>query len=215
MNDDISNKIRHVWFDVAGTLYKETPEFQVAHDQLRYTTYAKLVGQQDMDKAREEYEALYAKYHSNSAVFRSLGQPSDFWQNAFDELDVEELLRPDSEITETLKAISGQLPVSLFTNFKRKKILSLLQHLQISADYFTHILDGDAVKVRKPDLEGFHKIIELSGAPADQILYVGDRVDVDIKPAKQLGIRTCLVYGQSDEADYGFNEFGDLLTLFR
>jgi FMN phosphatase YigB (HAD superfamily) len=65
--------IKHVWFDVAGTLYPETPEFNAVHDQLRYDTYAALVGQTDPLKSKQEYEQLYAKHGSNSAVFKALG----------------------------------------------------------------------------------------------------------------------------------------------
>ena len=202
--------LKHLWFDMAGTLYKETPEFQVAHDQLRYTTYAKLVGQSDSAKAKEEYEKLYAQHGSNSAVFRSLGQPSDFWMRAFEEMDVTTLLRPDPVIVETLAALKEQLPISIFTNFKREKVVALLEHLQIPSSLFTHTVTGDDVPERKPDLAGFHRMIELSNVPADQTMYVGDRVDVDIKPAKQLGMKTCLIYGESSEADYCVQSFGEV-----
>jgi len=37
--------ISHVWFDMGGTLYRETPEFHVVHDELRYKTYAGIVDQ--------------------------------------------------------------------------------------------------------------------------------------------------------------------------
>lgn len=205
--------IKHLWFDMAGTLYKETPEFQSAHDELRYTTYAKLVGQDDLAKAEEEYEKLYAQYGSNSAVFRSLGQPSDFWMHAFEEMDVTTFLKPDPIVTKTLASLKDQLPISIFTNFKREKVLALLEHLEIPASSFTHILSGDDVPERKPALHGFHRMIELSGVPAEQIVYVGDRVDVDIKPAKQLGMKTCLIYGESDEADYCIDDFAKLKEI--
>lgn len=205
--------LQHLWFDMAGTLYKETPEFQTAHDQLRYATYAKLVGQNDLTKAKEEYDELYAQYGSNSAVFRSLGQPSDFWMRVFEEMDVTTLLRPDPIISETLVSLKELLPISIFTNFKREKVVALLEYLQIPASLFTHILTGDDVPERKPDPAGFHKMIELSQVPAEQIMYVGDRIDVDIKPAKQLGMKTCLIYDNSSEADYCIDDFAKLKEI--
>ena len=201
---------KHVWFDFAGTLYRETPLFNEAHDKLRYSTYAKIVGEQDMSKAEEEYKTLYKQYGTNAAVFRSLGKSSSFWQDTFDELNIEKLLQPDPIVAETVEQISQQLPVSIFSNFKKDQILSFLKHLEIPATYFTHILDGDAITVRKPDLEGFRKMVELSGVPADQILYIGDRVVADIKPAKQVGMNTCLIYNESSEADYCVQSFGEL-----
>lgn len=56
-------------------------------------------------------------------------------------------------------------------------------------------------------------MIKKSALPPDEILYVGDRVDVDIKPAKQLGIKTGLVYGKSELADYSFEHFEDILAI--
>ena len=42
----------------------------------------------------------------------------------------------------------------------------------------------------------------------------GDRIDVDIKPAKLAGMRTCLLWKKSDEADYSFDNFEDILGIF-
>ena len=69
-------------------------------------------------------------------------------------------------------------------------------------------------KERKPALDGFHAMVERSRLSAGQLLYVGDRIDADIKPAKQVGIQTCLVWSESPEADYSFKHFEDLLTIF-
>jgi putative hydrolase of the HAD superfamily len=80
-------------------------------------------------------------------------------------------------------------------------------------DDFTYVLSGDDIPERKPALHGFRKMIELSNLPPNEVMYVGDRVDVDIKPAKQLGMTTCLVYSQSDEADYSVESFPELTTI--
>jgi HAD superfamily hydrolase (TIGR01549 family) len=105
------------------------------------------------------------------------------------------------------------MPVSLFTNYAKQRIDMLLEHLQIPSEYFTYIVTGDDVPERKPALDGFYAMIERSNVPVNHILYVGDRVDVDIKPAKHLGMKTCLVYSTSDEADYCFDNFKDILSL--
>src|SRR4051812_11225406 len=102
--------IKHLWFDFAGTLYRETPVFNAAHDELRYGTYAKVVGEHNMQKAEKEYKALYKQFGTNAAVFRSLGQSSSFWQDTFDQLDVEKLLNPDPLVAETVKSVSRRLP---------------------------------------------------------------------------------------------------------
>lgn len=208
-------KIKHIWFDLAGMLYKETPEFQAIHDQYRYQTYARLTGLKDIEQAKQEFEELYKIHGSNSAVFRSLGQPSDYWMKAIEELDFAAVLKTDTEITNTLDELQKHIPISLFTNFPKHRIVELLKHLEIPAEWFMHILTGDDITERKPALDGFHLMIERSGIPAEQILYIGDRVDVDIKPAKAVGMQTGLLYQQSEEADYCFHSFDEVLKLFK
>lgn len=205
--------INHIWFDFAGTLYRETPQFNELHDRFRFDTYAKLRGITDPEIAKREFLAAYKEYGSNSAVFRALGQPSDYWMKALDNMDFKSVLHPDSEISGTVRKLSEKVPVSLFTNFVRYRIDELLGYLEIPSSLFTNILSGDDITERKPALDGFYAMIELSNLPPEEIIYVGDRVDVDIKPAKQLGIKTALVYGESDEANYNFAEFKDMLRM--
>jgi FMN phosphatase YigB (HAD superfamily) len=206
--------IQHIWFDFAGTLYRETPDFTKAHDDFRFHVYADLQGITDPARAKAEYLELYKQHGSNSAVFRALGKPSDYWMNALDDFDFTALLQPDPAVPETLIKLKDTVPLSLFTNFVPRRITMLLEHLDIPTDCFTHVLSGDDISERKPALDGFYKMIKLSGVPASQIMYIGDRVDVDIKPAKQVGMQTCLIYGKSEEADYcvaGFREIADVV----
>lgn len=206
--------IKHVWFDFAGTLYRETPEYNEVHDAFRYSTYANLKGITNPEVAKHEFLELYEKCGSNAAVFRSLGQPSDYWMKALDEMDFTTVLRPDPTVYQTMDKLKDIVPVSLFTNFVRYRIDGILDHLQIPPSSFTHVITGDDIAERKPALDGFYAMIERTGIPAQQLLYVGDRVAVDVRPAKQVGIQTCLLYDTSPEADYCFDNFKDILSLF-
>jgi len=207
--------IRHIWFDVAGTLYRETPDFNVAHDQHRYKTFAELKGISDIAQAKAEFEILYKIHGSNSAVFTSLGQPSDFWMRAFEELDISNLLHPDPVVIETLTSLQPIVPISVFTNLRSDKIQSLFKQLEIPINLFSHVLSGDDVKERKPALEGFKLMVETSGLPANHNLYIGDRIDVDIKPAKTVGMQTGIIYNDSPEADYNFDSFDQIYSALK
>lgn len=202
--------IKHIWFDMAGTLYFENERFVLEHDALRFRKYAEITHKPNDDTTAREYMELYNKLGSNSAVFRSFGEASDYWQQAFEDMDLSSLLSPDQNVIDTLKKLKAIVPISLFTNFKTQKIKKTLNLLDIPEDYFTHILSGDDISERKPNPEGFHKMIELSHLPAESILYVGDRIDVDIKPAKAVGMKACLLWEKSDEADYFAASFSDI-----
>lgn len=60
-------------------------------------------------------------------------------------------------------------------------------------------LEGDIVGssggwgVAKPDPRFFQRIVDLSGLPPEEIVYVGDRIDNDVLPALRLGLRSVFV----------------------
>ena len=105
------------------------------------------------------------------------------------------------------------MPISLFTNDRLGNAEKTLSVVGVDIKWFTHVISGDDIAKRKPALDGFHLMIERSGLPASQILYVGDRAGVDIEPAKLVGMKTCLVYGESEVADFSFKKLSGLLTL--
>ena len=206
--------IKHVWFDLEGTLTTRSDDFNKAHNQLRYQTFATLVGKPITDELKQEFEELYKVHGSNSAVFRSLGRASDFWQTRFNTLDKTQYYKPMRAIYSTVEKLQEKMPISLFTNVKPGEVSKTLTIIDIDQSWFTHIITGDDIQERKPALDGFYVMIEKSGVHPEEILYVGDRIKVDILPAKEVGIKTCLVWDASSEADYSFEQFEDLLSLF-
>ncbi|HTE22057.1 MAG TPA: HAD family hydrolase [Candidatus Limnocylindria bacterium] len=206
--------IKHLWFDINGTLALYTDEFNAAHDELRYSTYAEITGRQLDTALKAEFEKLYEEQGSNSMVFRSLGLSGDFWMNRFNRLEENFVYQPTPEIYQTLKKIKDILPISIFTNNSLVGTSKILDEINVDRDWFTFIITGDEVHERKPDLHGYRLAVEKSKLSAEQNMYIGDRVNADIRPAKTVGMQTGLVYSQSDEADYCFDTFDKILTLF-
>ena len=66
----------------------------------------------------------------------------------------------------------------------------ILRELGLPADM---IATSDDWGVSKPDPEFFRQMLEVTPGSADEILYVGDRLDNDIRPAAELGLRTALI----------------------
>ncbi len=205
--------IEHIWFDMEGTLTVHTPEWEAAHNELLLETYAVVAGKQPSDALWQEYVDIYQRHGTHSTAFRSLGLPSDYWQQHFAQLDETKYYKPDERVFGTLDKLKELIPISVFTNAKAQRLLKTFEVINVRPEWFTHILTGDDVAERKPELDGFHKIIELSGLQSDQILYVGDRVQADIIPAKTVGMQTALVWSNDKEADYSFKDFRDLLSL--
>jgi HAD superfamily hydrolase (TIGR01549 family) len=66
----------------------------------------------------------------------------------------------------------------------------ILREMDLPADM---IATSDDWGVSKPDSGFFRQMLELTPGSADEILYVGDRMDNDIRPAAGLGLRTALI----------------------
>jgi HAD superfamily hydrolase (TIGR01662 family) len=66
----------------------------------------------------------------------------------------------------------------------------ILRSLELPADMIATSYDWG---VTKPDPAFFRQMIKIVPCEADQILYVGDRLDNDILPAARLGLRTALI----------------------
>jgi putative hydrolase of the HAD superfamily len=196
-----------------GTLTVQTPAFHQAHNELRYSAYSKAVGRPVSNELAQEYEALYQKHGSNSAAFVAAGMPHGYWMQYFNQLDQSRYYKPIADVYETLDKLRKMVPISLFTNATPSVIKKTLQAINVAPGWFVHTITGDDIASSKPALEGFYLMIEESDLPASQILYVGDRVDVDIAPANSVGVQSCLVYSKSDEADYSCSKLADLLTL--
>ena len=71
---------------------------------------------------------------------------------------------------------------------------SLRQKLQlISSVHFQTVISSTEAKISKPDPRIYQKVIEATCLTADQIVYVGDSIRLDIIPALDVGIRAILI----------------------
>ena len=205
--------IKEMWFDLNGTLTLQTPEFLEAQDALCFEAFAKATHQVVNAKVKDAYRAAYKKHGSKSAVFKALGMPKDFWPSYFSQLDESVYYRPDERIYKTIDTIRKVLPIGLLSNSEPDRVERTLRAVNIDPFWFTHILTSNDISEPKPHPQGFELMIERSDAQPNELVFVGDREDVDIIPAKQFGLITVMVWGQSQEADYSFNDFTGLLSL--
>lgn len=86
--------------------------------------------------------------------------------------------------------------------------------------YFDVIISSGDVGVKKPNQEIFEKALLAAGIQAEEAIYVGDRVDNDMIPAKKVGMKTIRVkqgmgqYHQEDKvypSDLIVTSISDLL----
>lgn len=207
--------IKHIWFDMQGTLIVHTPEFNEAHDGLLHKAYAEAIGKPLTDEVKKEFKDLYEQKSTNSALFASLGLPYEYWQNLFNTLDETKFYKPEAKVFGTLEKLKDILPISIFSNSQLSRILSSLEAIGVDPAWFTHIISADDIREPKPALEGFLLMIEKSQLLPGEVLYVGDRVEGEIVPAHRVGVQTALVWDESEKADYSFRSFEEILDIVK
>jgi putative hydrolase of the HAD superfamily len=84
-------------------------------------------------------------------------------------------------------------PKVLVSNFYGN--LSVVLHEFGFDGCFLHVVESAVVGVRKPDPQIFRLGIEALGMPPGNIVVVGDSLENDIRPARQLGCRTVWLQG--------------------
>ena len=64
----------------------------------------------------------------------------------------------------------------------------------------------------KPSLDGYIELIKRLGVDPSEALYIGDRPLVELRPAKELGLRTMQIGGQKSAwADYYAEDIEDAM----
>ncbi len=204
--------IHHIWFDLSETIAVYSPAFTAARDNLLHEVYGEAVKKPVDENLKQEVLELRKKHGSNAKIFHVLGLGADYWHKYFATLNEEEFFKPEPRIFKTLDQLRTCVPISLFTNTRHPE--KILKQLGVDPAWFSHVLTSKEVPVPKPELDGFQMMIEKSAIPAGEIMYVGDDVKKDILPAKSLGMQTAMMWGNSEEADYSFEKFEDILRLF-
>ncbi|RPK56271.1 Phosphoglycolate phosphatase [Streptomyces sp. ADI96-02] len=179
--------IRAVVFDVGECLVDETREYGTWADWLGVPrhTFAAMFGAvitqgRDYREVFQEFQPGFDLAEQRAAR-AAAGQPEHF-----DETD----LYPD--VRDSLKALRADgLWLGIAGN-QTVRAGGILREL------FTNDVDligtSDDWGASKPDPEFFVRVAHVVPAEPDEILYVGDRVDNDLRPAVAAGMHTALVH---------------------
>ncbi|MGW4364550.1 HAD family hydrolase [Nocardia takedensis] len=174
-----------VFFDVGEVLVDETRE---------YGTWADWLGvpRHTFSAAFGSVIAQGGDYRDTFQIFRpgfdlavererraQAGQPE--W---FGEEDLYTDVRP------CLSALRGQgLKVGIAGN-QTTRAEGILRELDLPHDVLG---TSDSWGASKPSSAFFERLIDEASVPAERILYVGDRVDNDLRPAIELGIQAAVI----------------------
>jgi HAD superfamily hydrolase (TIGR01662 family) len=177
-----------VAFDIGETLIDETRIWSRWADRLqipRLTFLGVLGGVADQGRShRELFEFFRPGFDLREELDRWRVDDPDGLRENFDEEDLYPDVRPAfARLRDMGKrvVIAGNQP---------PQARDALERMDLGADAIH--LSGD-FGVDKPERAFFDRLIEALGVDAAEILYVGDRVDNDVMPAKSAGMHAVLV----------------------
>ena len=174
-----------MWFDVGETLVDETRE---------YGTWADWVG-----VPRHTFSAVFGAVITAGRDYRDTFQ---VFRPGFD-LTAERRRRAEAGQAETFGEQDlypdGRACLDALT--KAGIHVGIAGNQTAAAEGFLRSLDlpvdvigtSHSWGVEKPDPGFFARMVLEAGVPASQVLYVGDRIDNDIRPAQEAGLVTVLV----------------------
>ncbi len=185
MTDNRLTATRAVFFDVGNTIIDESTE---------YGSWADWIG-----VPHHTFSAVFGAVIAQGRDYREVFQ---YFRPGFD-LDAERQRRLDaglgeyfdardlySDVLPCLRALreSGYFLGSAGNQTARAG--RLLHELNLPVNF---IATSEEWGAAKPSRGFFRKMITSASQPPSRILYVGDRLDVDILPARAAGLMTCLI----------------------
>ena len=186
MEDELVNHvIEAVVFDVGEVIVNETREYGTWADWLGVPrhTFSAVFGA--VIATGRDYRETFQFFRPGFDLAEerdrraAAGQPESFGEE-----DIYPDVRP---CLATLRSMG--LRVGLAGN-QTSRAEGILKSLDLPVDF---IGTSDGWGVEKPTPEFFSRAVEESGFPAGHILYIGDRIDNDIRPAQAAGMATALL----------------------
>ena len=193
--------IKAIGFDVDGTLYKMPDHIWMYVGKILIEKAAKLLSK-DIDELSEEFLKRREEYRSNTKTLNSFGLDGEkIFQEVWDAIEVDKYVSKDEKLANMIEKLRKQYRLFIITNGTGRQVERKMTHLGLDYhDFDPRIYCYDQGWV-KPDPQPFLAAIESLEMKPEEIVYVGDREDIDIEGAKAVGMQTIFVGGESDKAD--------------
>lgn len=166
----------YIFFDIGSTLVDEEEAYRHRiMDMIRGTSVT-------LDEFIEKRIAFAEEgYNGDEKAIELFGLSKTPWHSE-DEIpynDCEETLRILCEKGYKLGVIANQLPGAK----ERLEAWGIGKYFEVTAS-------SAEIGVSKPDPRIFKTALEMAGCKPENAVMIGDRLDNDIRPAKELGMRT-------------------------
>jgi len=207
------NQIKAVGFDVDGTLYHIPTEMSLVISKEVIEKAAAELGR-DADDFAEEYLHEREKYRGNTLTLNSFGLDGQkIFQKIVDDFPVEKYVKPDQLLVKIIDELKTKYKLFIITNGTGRQVERKLKLIGLDYhDFEPRIYCYDQGWV-KPDPAPFLAAIESLNMKPEEIVYVGDRIDLDVEGAQAVGMKAIYVGGESEHAEASVETVYDTLSI--
>jgi putative hydrolase of the HAD superfamily len=188
-DQDPTLPIKALIFDMDGTLYFLSPELQreITDANCRVLAHKRGVSQDEAERILEERKRELGS-PSSSETWRSLGYDiKEVWRE-IDKIDCSKYVKRDNRVVRFVTALSSQYRLIVVTNGHDTWAEKVMQLLGLS-DVFERVITQEELGIGKPNPRPFQAALEYLQLNPEEVVLIGDRLDMDIEPAQKLGIR--------------------------
>lgn len=206
--------IKVLLWDLDGTLYKNIPELR---DE-RWKIDVRVVSDILHIPFKEAESRLKEAVHIYKSVTRSMmslgcGTEIEILHKVEPQIDRTKYLHRDEKLIQLFTSLKSYRHF-IFSNILTSCIPPVLNKLGLNPEIFEGFITTEETKTVKPDPRFFQYALNLTKLQPEQHLVVGDRLEVDLLPARKLGMKTCLVWGKSNTVDVSCSSVYKLTNLF-
>lgn len=240
---EIEPLVRAWIFDLDNTLAEFKTRIEYAHNRVaeklfkEYGVYGpttmKLMRQIDLDfsiKGIGSSPSNYDRHLWFRQLFKELGLPKDdkkiqecvdlYWKSAHENVQ----MMPHAE--QVLRELNKDYKIAVMTDSDGDRRLKVERARKIGLMRYVNVfMTSDEIGQNKPNRAFYDRVLKKLGVSAEECIMVGDKPEVDLKLAKELGMTTVWIrYGKwtehlgnrhFDYVDHEIKDFKQLLRMMR
>lgn len=205
--------IKAIGFDVDGTLYHSPDSMNMEVGQILIKKAAEALSQ-DPDEIAEEFLKRREEYRSSTLTLNSFGLDGEkIFQEVWDSIAIEKYVKRDAKLVEMISKLKKKYTLFIISNGTGTQVGRKLAHIGLDYhDFDPRIYCYDQGWV-KPEPAPFLAAIESLQLKPEEIVYIGDREDIDIEGAQAVGMKAIFIGGKSEKAEVNCESVYDIVSV--
>lgn len=199
----MENRIRVIIFDLDGTLYDTDAidNQNVTAALFSLVEFLKISSDEAIDLLNERRQSANnsSEKRSISSTLNEIGVPITIVEkNQLKYINPEGAIAGDLELVNLIRQLKLSNKLCILTNTRAIIANRILKCIGFDTNDFDLVATGDKLAQAKPSKEAILWCIDKLNGVVSNSIFLGDRWNVDLKPAMEIGMQTVLVKGRSD-----------------